>query len=313
MHNNQRDGMHRQAIHRGRVSYEPNSLGGGCPFQAGAAGFRSFPQPVDGDKIRAKPEKFADHFSQARLFWNSQPLAEQLHIVHAFRFELTRVQTPAVRQRVVSLLVNVDPMLAQQVAEGLGFPVPEAAPVISAQPMTDYSASPALSLTAYPGNTGIATRRVAVLVADGVDGAMVRDVYEHLLQQGAVPRLVGQKLGAIKDADGGELQVEISLAAAPSALYDAVVLPHGENASTLLAADPLVADFVRDQYRHCKPLLALGSATAILDKAELPDVLPSGDDDFSMAVGEADQLTELLPQFVEALGGQRELGRETLT
>ncbi|MBV8623798.1 MAG: catalase, partial [Herbaspirillum sp.] len=84
VHNNQRDGMHRQTIHRGRVAYEPNSLGGGCPFQAGAAGFHSFPQPVEGDKIRAKPEKFAEHYAQARLFWESQTLAEQLHIVNAF-------------------------------------------------------------------------------------------------------------------------------------------------------------------------------------------------------------------------------------
>jgi catalase len=312
VHNNQRDGMHRQTINRGRVAYEPNSLGGGCPFQAGAAGFRSFPQTVEGDKIRAKPEKFADHYSQARLFWNSQTLAEQLHIVNAFRFELTRVQTPAVRQRVVSLLVNVDPMLAQQVAEGLGFPVPEAAPVLDQAEPGEYAPSPALSLSAYPGETGIATRRVAVLVADGMDGAAVREIYEHLLQQGAAPRLVGQKLGAVAADDGAQLQVEITLAAAPSALYDGAVIVHGESASTVLAADPLVLEFVRDQYRHCKPLLVLGSASAVIDKAELPDVLPNGDDDFSLAVGEADQMDELLPQFVEALAGQRELGREML-
>ncbi|WP_432239698.1 catalase [Herbaspirillum robiniae] len=311
VHNNQRDGMHRQTLNRGRVAYEPNSLGGGCPFQAGAAGFKSFPQPVNGDKIRAKPEKFADHYSQARLFWQSQTLAEQLHIVNAFRFELTRVQTPSVRQRVVSLLVNVDPMLAQQVADWLGFDVPEAAPVlVDGQP--EYSASSALSLTAYPGETGIATRRVALLVADGVDGAMVTQVYEHLLQQGAVPRLVGQKLGAITCSAGKPFQVEITLSAAPSALYDAVVIPDGEQATTLLAADPLVAEFVRDQYRHCKPLLAAGSAAEVIDKAELPDVLPNGDEDFSLAVGEAGQLPELLQQFAEALAGQRELGREAL-
>jgi len=312
VHNNQRDGMHRQTIHRGRVAYEPNSLGGGCPFQAGAAGFHSFPQPVEGDKIRAKPEKFAEHYAQARLFWESQTLAEQLHIVNAFRFELTRVQTPAVRQRVVSLLVNVDPMLARQVADGLGFGVPEAAPVLMDEP-TRYGASPALSLTAYPGELGIATRRVAMLVADGVDGAMLTQIYEHLLQQGAVPRLVGQKLGAISCSAGKPFQVEITLVAAPSVLYDAVVLVDGQESATVLAADPLVAEFLRDQYHHCKPLLALGSAASVIDKAELPDVLPDGQDDFSLAVGEAGQVDELLQQFTEALAGQRELGRETLS
>src|SRR6185436_8706684 len=91
VHNNQRDGMHRQALHRGRVSYEPNSLGGGCPFQAGAMGFVSFPQPVEEDKLRGKPEKFADHYTQATLFWESQADWERLHIAAAFRFELSKL------------------------------------------------------------------------------------------------------------------------------------------------------------------------------------------------------------------------------
>ena len=93
VHNNQRDGMHRQAIPRGRVAYEPNSLGGGCPFQAGVQGFMSFPQPSEGDKVRGKPEKFAEHYNQATLFWESQTDVEKLHIIRAFRFELTKVQT----------------------------------------------------------------------------------------------------------------------------------------------------------------------------------------------------------------------------
>src|SRR5688500_15928388 len=126
VHNNQLDGMHRQAIHRGRVSYEPNSLGGGCPFQAGAKGFTSFPQPVAEDKVRGKPEKFADHYTQAALFYNSQSDVEKAHIVRAFRFELTKVQVPAIRARVVSQLVNVDAGLAKAVADGLGIDVPAA-------------------------------------------------------------------------------------------------------------------------------------------------------------------------------------------
>src|SRR3979409_841927 len=85
VHNNQRDGFHRQAIHRGRVSYEPNSLGGGCPFQAGMQGFATFPQPINDDKVRGKPEKFADHYTQATLFWNSQSAIEKAHIIRGFR------------------------------------------------------------------------------------------------------------------------------------------------------------------------------------------------------------------------------------
>ena len=106
--------MHRQTINRGRVAYEPNSLGGGCPFQAGKVGFTSFPQPIDEDKVRGKPEKFADHYTQAALFYNSQTPVEQAHIMRAFRFELTKVQVPAIRERVVSQLANVNADLARR-------------------------------------------------------------------------------------------------------------------------------------------------------------------------------------------------------
>ena len=134
VHNNQRDGIQRQAIPRGRVAYEPNSLGGGCPFQAGSLGFRSFPEPIRDDKLRGKPEKFADHYTQATLFYSSQTPVEQNHIVEAFRFELTKVQTPAVRARMVAGLMNVDRELASKVAAGLGIDLPEPLPRVLARP-----------------------------------------------------------------------------------------------------------------------------------------------------------------------------------
>src|SRR5687767_1750673 len=194
VHNNQRDGMHRQAIHRGRVSYEPNSLGGGCPFQAGAAGFVSFPEPRDDDdhKVRGKAERFADHYTQATLFWNSQTPVEKAHIVRAFRFELTRVQTRAVRERVVAMLANVAAELAESVAHGLGMAVPPPLPKAIAKPRKpEVAASPALSLFARPGDGSIRTRRIAILVADGVAGASVEKIHSGLVQACAVPRLVG--------------------------------------------------------------------------------------------------------------------------
>ncbi|MEA2843466.1 MAG: catalase, partial [Actinomycetota bacterium] len=148
VHNNQRDGMHRQAINRGRVSYEPNSLGGGCPFQAGAAGFVSAPERIEPDahKVRGKAERFADHYTQATLFWNSQTPVEKSHIVNAFRFELSRVQTPAVRERMVSGLMNVAAELAGAVAEGLGIrPMPAPMPkVLQTKVTPEVTESPAL-------------------------------------------------------------------------------------------------------------------------------------------------------------------------
>ncbi|MES2325481.1 MAG: catalase [Pseudomonadota bacterium] len=311
VHNNQRDGMHRQAIHRGRVSYEPNSLGGGCPFQAGMRGFTSFPEAVADDKVRGNPELFADHYSQARLFFASQSPAEKGHIAAAFRFELTRVQTPAVRERVLSLLANVDADLVAHVADGLGMEVPKPQPMATTLPLPAYPASPALSLLTRPGGTGIRTRKVAVLVGNGIDGAMVRTVYKSLLADGAVPRLVGSKLGKVAANDGSVLYVEITLEAGPSVLYDAVVVPDGAHAIAALARDAHAIGFVQEQYRHCKPIMVLGAGAGLLREAKVPPALPDGTPDPGLVGAEADDVAHALDAFKEALAGHRTFARET--
>jgi len=310
VNNNQRDGLHRQAIHRGRVNYEPNSLAGGCPFQAGISGFTSFPEPIAEDKVRGKPELFADHYSQARLFWQSQTPIEQMHIIAAFRFELTRVQIPAIRQRVVSLLVNVDSALASGVAKGLGIELPAAAPLASNLPMPSYEPSPALSLLSRPGLTGIRTRRVAILVANNVKADSVAKVYTDLLSEGAVPRLVGVQLGKVVTSDGKTLDIEISLEAGPSVLYDAVVIAGDDGSIKDLLWDANALDFVRLQYRHCKPILAIGSGVILLNKAEIPTTLPDGSIDEAIFVADDLTLTEILTDFKKALASHRFFARE---
>ncbi|NML61229.1 catalase [Massilia sp. RP-1-19] len=312
VHNNQRDGMHRQAVQRGRVAYEPNSLAGGCPFQAGMAkGFTSFPERISEDKVRGKPELFADHYSQATLFFESQTPVEQAHIAAAFRFELTRVQVPAVRLRVLALLANVDATLAGAVAAGLGMDVPAPLPLAIAGPAPAYEPSPALSLLSRPGETGIKTRRVAILVAHGVDAAMVRTIYDSLLADGAVPRVVASTLGKVKAADGGTLDVEISLEAGASVLYDAVVVPDGQDAVTALSRDAHALDFVREQYRHCKPILVLGAGAGLLAKASVPPALADGSDDPGLLGAHGEDLKQALAAFKEALATHRSFGRET--
>ena len=175
MHNNQRDGLHRQAIARGRVAYEPNSLGGGCPFQAGAAGFASFPKAIEPnnapiDKVRGKPEKFAEHYAQAKLFFESQTDVEKAHIKGAFRFELSKLTVPAIRVRVISSLLNVSKALASELAKDLGLELPDPMPrAMKNAPKAEVSDSPALSLKALPGDGSIATRKIAILLADGVE------------------------------------------------------------------------------------------------------------------------------------------------
>jgi catalase len=310
IHNNQRDGFHRQAIHRGRVNYEPNSLGGGCPFQAGIAGFTSFPETISEDKVRGKPELFAEHYSQARLFWQSQSVAEQLHIIAAFRFELSRVQFLAVRERVLSLLVNVDPILAEGVADGLGIDLPPGAPLATNLPAPVFEPSPPLSLLARPGQTGIRTRRVAILVGNGVDAATISSVYSGLLAEGAVPRIVGSRLGKVTTVDGKALDVEISLEAGPSVLYDAVVIADGENSVQELMRDAHALDFIRQQYRHCKPILVLGVADQLLLKADVLRTLPDGTEDPAIIFAEGSSVSFALKEFKTALANHRSFARE---
>jgi catalase len=277
VHNNQRDGMHRQAINRGRVAYEPNSLGGGCPFQAGARGFTSFPEPIEEDKVRGKPEKFADHYTQAALFYQSQTPIEQAHIVRAFRFELTKVQVGAIRERVVSQLVNVDEGLARQVAEGLGIPVPKAQPAVKPRNLKpEVKRSPPLSLTARPGDGSIRTRCIALFVAPGIDGAAVDGLHKRLSAEGAVPRYVGPRLGTIKTAEGKEIDVEVTFETAPSVVFDAAVIPGGAAGVQVLSQTGQALEFIKDQYRHAKTLLALGDGANLLKAAGIPDDLPDG-------------------------------------
>jgi catalase len=311
VHNNQRDGFHRQAINRGRVSYEPNSLAGGCPFQAGARGFTSYPQHIEGSKVRGKPELFAEHYGQARLFWKSQTPVEQHHIVNAFRFELTRVQTPAIRKRIVAGLVNIDHGLAAAVAAQLGIEVPPPLPRVHDTPVPDYPPSPALSLFAHPGKTGIRTRRVAILAASGVDGAATRHVYAALLKAGAQPRIVGQHLGEVHSTDDEPLDIEVTVEATPSVMYDAVVIAPGDASAAGLVRDGRVLEFLRDAYRHDKAILALGAGRQLVTAAGLPTTLPDGAPDPGVIEADREGLAAALAAFEAALAHLKVYARET--
>ena len=312
VHNNQREGMHRQAIHRGRVAYEPSSLGGGCPFQAGAAGFTSFREPIEADKVRGKPERFADHYTQATLFYNSQTPLEKAHIRRAFRFELTKVQVPAVRQRVVAMIANVDAGLAEALAADLGMAVPEPLPrALTKVVQPEVTESPALSLFARPGDGSIRTRRIAILVADGVDGTAAQALHAGLVAKGAVPRYIGVRLGTVQTEDGSVLDVEATLETMPSVLFDALALPGGKKSVTRLGNVGHALEFIKDQYRHAKPILAVGAAAALVENAGVPAVLPSGKPDPGvLTLGPDASVADALPKFVAAIARHRHHERE---
>ena len=318
VHNNQRDGLHRQAIHRGRVSYEPNSLAGGCPFQAGAGqGFVTVPARLqareDQAKVRGKPEKFADHYTQATLFYESQTVVEKAHIAAAFRFELSKVTVPAIRERTVSMLRNASHELAQKVAEGLGMEtLPDAMPLALANPAKpEVTVSPPLSLMARPGDGTIKARKIALLIAPGIMGESIAQVQAALLAEGAVPRLVAPRIGAVKTAGGEVLQADASLENEPGFLFDALVLPDGQAGIDALARDGHTMEFIKDQYRHCKTIMVLGASKTLLDKAGVSMTLPDGKPDAGLIVVPAGSVGDAAATFIKAIGMHRHPLRET--
>ena len=317
VHNNQRDGLHRQAINRGRVAYEPNSLAGGCPFQAGAAqGFVTFPARLaakeEAAKVRGKPEKFADHYTQATLFFDSQTPTEQAHIAAAFRFELSKLTVPAIRLRVVAQLRNVSEALARQVAEGLGMkdlpaPLPKA---LENPAKPEVKVSPTLSLLARPGDGSIKARKIAVLLANGSIGASAVEVHAALLAQGAVPRFVATRIGPVETSDGIAINADASMENEPGFLFDALVLADGERGVAVLMKDANTMAFIKDQYRHGKTIMAIGAGKALLDKAEVPSKLLSGEPDAGVVLA-GNAVSKSLSAFVKGVAMHRHPLRET--
>jgi catalase len=318
IHNNQRDGLMRQTINRGRVAYHPNTLGGGCPMQAGraAGGFVTYPEAIGGPKVRARGEKFFDHFSQATLFWNSQSDPEKQHLVQALRFELGKVETQAIRERMVALLAQVDRTLAGRVAEGLGLPVPakvdgqlnhsvpaDATPE-KFQPFQvkqKIAQSQALSM-ANTVKDCAKTRKVAILGADGVDEAAVATMQRALTAAGAMPKIVAPRGGTLRGSSGGAVPVDFSLLTVGSVLFDAVFIPGGAPSTSALAGDASAVLFVREAYKHCKAVAASGTGLAVLKAAgiDAQDVLTSGET-VNAPLAEA---------FIRAIAQHRDWSRE---
>lgn len=309
VHNNQRDGMHRQALNRGRVAYEPNSLAGGCPFQAGASGFVSFPEITAEDKVRGKPAKFAEHYAQATLFFNSQSVVEQAHIAAAFRFELSKVGVPAIRERMLSSLVNVSQALAADVAVGLGMEVPDAMPTAIVDPLPpEVRVSPALSLLALPGECGIRTRQIAVLVESGLHHASLVSLYEALVDAGAVVHFVGPRVGMFVGDTGAGIEADKSMENSPGFLFDALVVPDGSGAVQALAGNEHTLAFIKDFFKHCKTVLALGAGQELLKMAGIDSVR---DKDEGILLADSADAAEIIPAFINAVAAHRHPSRDS--
>ena len=282
--NTQRDGHKRHTVNVGPVNYQPNSRGGGCPMQSGGAGFVTYPERIDARKVRERSESFSDHFTQATLFWNSMSAPEQDHIVDAYRFELGKVDSKDIRERMIDLLLHIDRGLAHRVAYGIGVAVDgpgndlasarkrlqegwakfgttgiPGAKVAASTPAT----APELSMANNPKDS-IKTRKIAFLVAEGVDGDHVDTVKAALTKAGATVELISIALSPIKTAAGKPLQPDKTFLTMASIMYDAVFVPGGTNSVAALRNEGDAVHWINEAFRHCKAIAAAAEGVDLL-------------------------------------------------
>ncbi|MBC3206190.1 catalase HPII [Pseudomonas sp. SWRI111] len=302
-HNGQRDAQHRTTIDKGRASYEPNSIDGGWPKETPPAaqdgGFESYPERIDAAKIRQRSESFSDHFSQARLFFNSMSEHEKEHIIAAYSFELGKVEREFIRAREVNeILANIDLTLAKRVAQNLGLPAPVKGTVEVRK--TALERSPALSqANLLPGN--IKTRKVAILAANGVDGAAIDAMKKALEGEGAHAKLLGPTSAPVKTADGKALAVDASMEGMPSIAFDAVFVPGGAASVTALSGDGVALHYLLEAYKHLKAIALHGEAKQLQDLLKL-------DADAGLLQGK--DVGALTKPFFAAIGEHRVWARE---
>ncbi len=332
IHNNQRDGHGRQQINKGRVNYDPNSLAGGCPFQAKASegGFTSYAEKIDGKKIRARSESFHDHFSQARLFYLSQAPYEQAHMINALRFELGKVINGRVTTRILGLLNEVDENLAAEVAAGLGMEVPKK-PV---QPINaSYGAdtnpkkvqpkfvkqavqqSKALSMANSRKDT-IESRMIAILAADGVDENSVTIMRNALKAKGAVSKIIAPKGNSIKSSKGNSIGVDHSFLTSASVLFDAVYIPGGSKSIAELMNNSDAIHFVNEAYKHCKAIAANGEGIDFIKSTLVGKKLDLSNHPATKAgviINSRDDVLKTSNDFIKAIAQHRFWEREAIS
>ncbi|MGO7868179.1 catalase [Rhizobium leguminosarum] len=299
-HNFQQDGH--MAMHNpvGRVNYQPNSWNQG-PRESPLQGYRHFPAEEQGAKVRLRPESFADHYSQARQFYISQTPPEQRHIAAALIFELSKVETPVIRERMVSHLLNIDETLASKVGHALGFrSMPK--PADAAMP-TRQDLEPSLALSIVErGPKRFEGRKLGILVSDGADAAIFKALLAEITEQKAAFEVIAPKIGGVTLSDGNWIEAHQMIDGGPSVLYDAVaLLPSAEGTGDLLK-EATARDFVADAFVHCKFIGYVETALPLMQKAGIADSLDEG----VMALGAAMDVTA----FIKALGKLRVWGRE---
>ncbi|RIY00832.1 catalase [Aureimonas flava] len=268
--NQQRDGHMQMQVPKGRANYEPNSLArAGEPGGAREDrenGYKTYPAQEEGEKLRIRPESFADHYSQARLFWRSMDPAEQAHIASAFVFELSKVSIEHIRIAMMANLRNVDEELATRVAEGLAMDLPKASP--TKVPVIDMEPSPALRIVRGPlEKHTLEGRTVGILFADGTDAGELKAVRDAVKKAGGHPITIAPKVGAVPLSDGSRVKADAQLFGQPSATVDACAVVLSAEAAAKLAKEGAAVQWVMDAFGHLKAIGHNAAAKPLLDKA----------------------------------------------
>jgi len=300
-HHFQQDGHMAMRNPVGHVNYQPNSFGVG-PRESPKRGFTPFPDVEQGAKRRLRAESFADHYSQARQFFISQTRGEQQHIAAALTFELSKVKTPVIRERMVSHLLNIDETLANKVGEALGLdamPKPADAAMPTRQ---DLEASSKLSIVDN-GPQRFKGRKLGILVTDGSDAAILKALKTALDKEGATFEIIAPKIGGAKAGDGSWIEADQMIDGVPSVLYDAVALLPGEAAMVDLVQESTARDFVADAFAHCK---FIGYVEAVVPLFEKAGIAAEDMDEGFVSLGSAKDVRG----FVGSLGKLRVWGRE---
>ncbi|MEQ8750205.1 MAG: catalase [Amphiplicatus sp.] len=261
----------------GRANYEPNSWGPeqGGPREDPKEGYRFFNEKLEGTKIAARPESFADHYSQARQFYVSQTEVEQKHIAAALVFELSKVERSDIRERMVSHLVNIDEGLAERVADGLGLESTPAAAKPAREPITDLAPSDALSILKN-GPESFKGRKLGVYIADGADSKIFDALETAMNAEGAMFECVAPHISGAELSDGSVVEADQKIDGGPSVLYDAVAILLAEDSPDGAKTAPPARDFVADAFAHCKFIAFTPGAMPLLEKAGVAGSLDEG-------------------------------------
>lgn len=265
--NFQRDGHMQMAAQAGRVANEPNSLDKGAPRENPTLGFASYPAKEAGAKLRIRPESFADHYTQARLFWKSMTAVEQEHIVGGFSFELGKCSKSAIRSRMLGHLSIIDRQLADRVADALGMKgqIDTITPVV---PPGDPEPSMPLSQIKTAPET-LQGKKLGLLTTTGVDDRLYNALKKAVQDEEALLEVIAPAIGAIETSEGASIEPDHFLAGAPSVLFDAVVVAPAKQHLGKLESDPNAVNWIRDAFAHFKYIGYTEAAVMLFDRASV--------------------------------------------